>query len=342
MKKTLPLNVEKSKPDSPWLRDIAPEHAKWDIRKANADRISALYGTDQDFQKFAERIHDCAEMLALVYAMKNENELIRILRTWHCKARNCPICQLCRAAKKLNILKAGIEKIYTLDEKYKSYRWLFLTLSVANPELTDLRNNLRDMNKAWKRLTERDDFVIVKGWMRTTEVTRGAWVDIRNGKDIDKRKLDFVPLECRRPKNPTQCHPHFHILLFVPPSYFSRDYIKHEKWVELWKDCARLNYTPVVNIQAVDSLNGGLTEVTKAMNYSIKADEIADDAPWFLELHRQIDHLRFTALGGLLKDHIKFNEKKLDEEESQLVETGQKTLFDWKRQVKRYKKKAER
>ena len=341
MKKTLPQPVAESKPDSEWLCEVAPEHAKWDIRKANADRISSLYATDQDFQKLAERIHNCAEVLALVYAVRHDTELVRKILAWHCDARNCPICQPCRASKKLKVLNAGIEKIYSLDEKYKSYRWLFLTISVSNPELVDLRQTLSHMNKSWQRLTQRDDFSIVKGWIRTTEVTRGGWVDIRSGEDIDKRKFESVPLEFRRPKNPTQCHPHFHILLFVPPSYFKKHYISHEKWAELWKDCARLNYTPQVSIQAVKTLSGGLSEVSKAMNYSIKPDEIANDAGWFLELHKQLDHLRFTALGGLLKEHIKLNEKQPIDEESELVETGKKALFDWKRAVNRYKKRLE-
>ena len=33
-------------------------------------------------------------------------------------------------------------------------RWLFLTLTVKNPKMSDLRDNLLDMNKAWGRLKE--------------------------------------------------------------------------------------------------------------------------------------------------------------------------------------------
>ena len=65
------------------------------------------------------------------------------------------------------------------------------------------------------------------GWVRTTEVTRG--------------------------KDGT-AHPHFHTLLMVPPSMLSgREYVKHARWVELWRDCLRVAYDPNVDIRVVKS-----------------------------------------------------------------------------------------
>ena len=72
------------------------------------------------------------------------------------------------------------------------------------------------------------EFKIVLGWTRGTEVTKGE-------------------------DGPMTAHPHFHALLLVPPGYFSKFYIKHEKWVELWQDAARLSYVPSVHIRRADA-----------------------------------------------------------------------------------------
>ena len=55
-----------------------------------------------------------------------------------------------------------------------SYRWVFLTLTVKNPPVTELRDTLKAMNSAWQRLAQTKRFKgVVKGFIRTTEVTRG-------------------------------------------------------------------------------------------------------------------------------------------------------------------------
>ncbi|MCI3092817.1 protein rep, partial [Escherichia coli] len=57
------------------------------------------------------------------------------------------------------------------------------------------------MNAAWKRLSDRKEFRSVLGWLRTTESTYG--------------------------KVPGCCHPHFHVLMMVPPSMLSGNgYVK--------------------------------------------------------------------------------------------------------------------
>ena len=37
--------------------------------------------------------------------------------------------------------------------------------------------------------------------------------------------------------------------MMVPPSMLSgRDYIKHGRWVELWRECLRVSYDPNVDV----------------------------------------------------------------------------------------------
>ena len=97
---------------------------------------------------------------------------------------------------------------------------------MRNCPVGQLGETLTAMNAGWNRLRGCKDFKPVTGWVRTTEVTRG-----RDG----------------------SAHPHFHALLMVPPSMFAKNYVKQARWVELWQQAMRLDYTPVVDVRAVKS-----------------------------------------------------------------------------------------
>jgi hypothetical protein len=208
----------------------------------------------------------------------------------------------------------------TIEQAYPKARWVFLTLTVRNCPITDLRSTIQSMNKAWQRLIKRKEFASnVLGWVRTTEVTKG-----RDG----------------------LAHPHFHCLLMVRPSYFTHNYVKHERWIELWQECARLDYRPSVRVQTVklkpkpgsSSTESPLRRaVSETFKYSVKPADMMD-RDWLVELTRQVFKLRFFASGGVLKDML----READESDREPVEGGDGDdepsiwPFYWWRSIKRY------
>ncbi|WP_205916825.1 protein rep, partial [Pseudomonas viridiflava] len=79
---------------------------------------------------------------------------------------------MCQWRKSL-FWKAMMYQTYDqIKELYPTHRWLFLTLTVENCPIGELRATLSHMNDAWKKLTKRKEFALVDGWIRTTEVTR--------------------------------------------------------------------------------------------------------------------------------------------------------------------------
>ncbi|MGJ8945859.1 protein rep, partial [Salmonella enterica subsp. enterica serovar Kentucky] len=125
-----------------------------------------------------------------------------------CRVRHCPICQWRRSLMWQARFYQSLPKIVA---EYPDARWLFMTLTVRNCPITELGDTLNVMNAAFQRLKDRKEFLGVLGWVRTTEVNRG-----KDG----------------------NAHPHFHILLMVSPSMLSCDgYVKHARWVVLWRDC---------------------------------------------------------------------------------------------------------
>lgn len=287
------------------LRTLAPD-AKTNKTKSNADNIAALYAKSPAFTKHAKRMTACSTSIRRLERVNTKTGgVFMTTQAERCRVRNCPVCQRARSAKLFFQMKPALEQI---NSEHPTYRWVFLTLTVENCPLTELRETIKTMNAAWSRLLKVKELSCVKGWLRNVEVTRGK-------------------------SDANTAHPHFHVLLCVPSYYFTSHYISQEKWGELWRDALRVDYVPMVNVQAVKELNSGIAELTKATTYSVKPSELVDEkgADWLHELHKQCDKLRFIASGGLVKQAIaksKSNAKDIEID----VETIAADDYDWNKE----------
>ena len=129
-------------------------------------------------------------------------------------------------------MESGYVSAITEDSgTLSTHRWVFLTMTVRNPPIIELRDTLKHMNESWQRLIQTKAFKSgVAGFIRTTEVTRG--------KDAEMMS-----------------HPHYHALLLVKPGYFSKYYINQSEWVEMWAKALRADYLPSVNVKAIRAGN---------------------------------------------------------------------------------------
>jgi plasmid rolling circle replication initiator protein Rep len=303
-----------------YLTDYSPKDAPWDVHRAQAQQVEGVY-RDARFDSFARRIRACSGYLGFAWADDPDTgeSHLRLRAARFCRVRHCPVCQWRRSLMwQARFLKA----LPAIEAAHPKARWLFLTLTVRNMPVQELRAALKAMNEAWNRLRLRPEFASnVEGWIRATEVTRGR---------------------------DNSAHPHFHCLLMVRPSYFGKGYVKQERWADLWRECARLDYQPVVDIRAVKSKPGagaGGSEsplrraVYETLKYSVAPEDMSDD--WLIVLTQQVHKLRFIASGGALKNVLRESE----ETEQDLLladdaaddEAGEPQLFfDWRRDIKRY------
>lgn len=291
----------------PALSDLSPQDKPWDKHRAFADRVESFYA-GSDFDRYVDRIHYCSELLQFG---RIANSKLKLRAARFCRLRHCPVCQWRRS---LMWKAKAYEVLPRIVEAYPRYRWLFLTLTQKNVSITELRQTLTHMNESFKRLTKLKAFPAI-GWLRSTEVTRG-----RDG----------------------NAHPHFHCLLLVPSSYFSgRDYLKQADWVKLWRKSMRLDYNPVLDVQAVKQGNKPMELVPELLKYCTKESDLVADRKWFLELTRQMHKMRCIATGGVLKEYLKALEEEPDDligesEEPESQDEG-KLYFGWKRQEKKYR-----
>jgi plasmid rolling circle replication initiator protein Rep len=204
-------------------------------------------------------------------------------------------------------------------QAHPNARWLFLTLTVRNCPVSELKATLGQMNKAWNKLVQRKQFPAL-GFVRSTEVTRAE-----NG----------------------DAHPHFHCLLIVKPSYFSgQNYVTQAQWAELWQKSLRVDYLPIVDVRSVKPRHAKTNSISVALletlKYTVKPDDLLHDAPWLQELTKQLHKTRAVSVGGLLRDYIDDKEPDdlihVDEDAASESDGEVKVFFGWREMVSRYLK----
>ena len=196
-----------------------------------------------------------------------------------CKVRWCPTCAWLKSRK----YAGEVRSILTQLESLRPVRYVFLTLTMKNVPLTELKDALKTMNRAFKLLALSPEFKgVVLGYVRALEALGG-----------------------NTPAG--EAHPHFHVLLVVKPEYFSKGYITQARWSELWQRCLRADYVPVVDVRKVKPKCEGRTArdsgIFETVKYIAKPQDIGSLCQSdFEELDRQMKGIKQYTQGGILKD----------------------------------------
>lgn len=314
-----------------YLSDLSPKDKPWDRHKDQAQRMRDLL-SGSILDRLAGRIEACSGFLEFGASVDGETgeRAFKLKSARFCRVRQCPICQWRRS---LMWISRFLKALPAITGDYPKARWLFLTLTVRNCELTELRATVKDMNAAWKRMALRKQFPAI-GYVRSTEVTRG-----KDG----------------------SAHPHFHALLMVEPGYFQGGrYLSQQAWSQLWQQVLGVSYTPVVDVRRVkDGLPYGSSvqelgkpdpsgtiaaAVVETLKYSVKPDDLIGvgkeaDKEWLIELMSQLHKTRAVALGGVIKHYLSEQEPEdlIGTDESEL-ENDFSVWFGWREMVKRYAK----
>lgn len=310
--------------ESVYLSDESPKDKPWDIHRRESETVMALYDLG-GFERYAERMKECANRLHFTRGQTAQGDVVfKLSAARFCRLRLCPVCQWRRSLMLTARVLKAMPKFLADHPKLIP---VFLTLTVRNPPLGELRATIAEMNRAFTRMSQRKAWP-GEGWIKSIEVTKSKTIG--------------------------EAHPHFHILLFVKPSYFSGpNYISQEGWRELWQSCLRVDYLPMVNVKRVRSkkatgsdvigtVSAGIVETLK---YSVKPSELVSDADWLYGLTEQLHKTRCFAVGGVLSPYIKEDDPddltRAEDEEVEIEsdENTVKLIFDWATEVKRYAKK---
>ena len=261
-------------------------------RRFNRAVANCLY-SDPLTRDTGQAIANCSQRLTLRFGLKGEQlSEPQLVGGQLCNRRLCPFCEWRRTRIWRARLIQGLESYSEFQPKMSA---LFLTLTLKNCQLYELRETIRHLHRSFKRLTLIQGFP-TSAWFRRTEVSLG--------KSFSNSGPLFTP----------QAHPHIHALLLVRPSYWTRGYWSQLKWQREWQMAARLDYSPVVDIRRAHSgpspdrperMNANLAATLEAAKYSTKAADLVglgNNLPCF---NTEMKNLRLYGVSAQLRHHIK-------------------------------------
>jgi plasmid rolling circle replication initiator protein Rep len=318
----LPIDEKKSK------KGKKPKQ-NWDTRKDYTVQVADLLNKSGfKERKLSARIYQCANVLNFAWV----ESTLKFKAAWFCRVRTCPICQWRRSQM---LLARFFEAYPRIKNDYPTVRYVFLTLTVKNCPVNELRATVQHMGKAWDRLAKRKAFPAI-GFVRSLEVTKET-------DTYDKKTKQLI-----HKARPNYAHPHFHILLALKPSYFvGRNYLSTEKWSELWQDSLKVDYKPVCDIRIVKAskfdsnetdsdIDGIKAAIVEVIKYTVKPSDMVHSGDFLTALVEQLHKLRAVTFGGIFKDYLaEVKECELDGDTPE-QDDNEGLYFGWRSAVKRY------
>jgi plasmid rolling circle replication initiator protein Rep len=271
---------------------------KWYKKKHVSLLLSeSLYRLELD--RLAERVASCGSYLVF-HECPNGHER-RLRRANFCMNR---LCSTCNWRKSLATYHQTYEIAHEALKRQPDLSFIFLTLTIRNVTEDKLSDAITQLLEAFNRFMQLRGWKrYITGWMRSLEVTRN---------------------HSKGSKYYGTYHPHFHILIAVPPGYFKSGYKKKKDIQQLWKDSLRINYDPVIDVRKVKPkkpedeeefeevqvkdenpiIAGAVAEISK---YTVKDTEYINeqDDDWtdssVLTLTKSLRGRRLIAYGGVFK-----------------------------------------
>ncbi|MCB4797182.1 protein rep, partial [Pseudomonas sp. NP21570] len=264
--------------------------------------------------QYGVRISNCALYLEEYPGLKYGH----FIDTWHCKHRHCPLCQWSKSRR----WRAQTQQVLETYPARLEGKWLYLTLTVRNCHVTELGDQLKHMNAAFRRMTRSSSWQkYVRGGIRFVEVDQGS-------------------------SDAETAHPHYHCLLYVKPSmYEGNNYRSEAKWAEIWQKCLNESYTPQVNCSRLKGEGEDLQNaILQKVSYSMKPREHAPPGAWFIEMTEQMRGVQlvtpFGELRGWFKQLNKEGDSEIRKERKEIRESHCPRRFRWECNTSRQKQAA--
>tara|TARA_B100001996_G_scaffold201784_1_gene154476 strand:- start:5320 stop:6402 length:1083 start_codon:yes stop_codon:yes gene_type:complete len=263
---------------------------KWSQYKKQSLSVADAYRTFEGAGTYSKRMDECGGWLRFLVCLAGHGMLL--VAAIFCQCRLCPLYQWRRSLIMFHQVKA------LAHEHIKHFRSdipLLLTLTVPNVPASELSERIGLMQAAWKKLMLRRPIRrICRSWFRALEITYNA------------KRDDY--------------HPHFHVLLIVPESYFKRDrdlYIDRDAWLRMWQEVTGLPEITQVDIRRVKKLRKGTaveSVAAEVAKYATKPGDYVRELPNGLfeanatvveALHAALRRRRLVAFGGKFKEYRK-------------------------------------
>ncbi len=263
---------------------------KWSQHKKQSLSVADAYRTFEGAASFSKRMEECGAWLRFLVCASGHGMLL--VAAIFCQCRLCPLCQWRRSLIMFHQVKALAHEHI---QNFKSDIPLLLTLTAPNVSASALSERIGLMQTSWNRLMKRRSVKrVCRSWFRALEITYNVERD------------DY--------------HPHFHVLIMVPASYFQRDrdlYIDRDIWLRMWQEVTGLPEITQVDIRRVKKFRKGTaveSVAAEVAKYATKPGDYVRELPNGLceanalvveALHGALRRRRLVAFGGKFKEYRK-------------------------------------
>lgn len=214
-----------------------------------------------------DRMHNCGKVVK--YALDTVNEKKKLLYTETCESRFCARCQ------KMKSIKLG-QKLFTLTNYLKvekEYRFLFITLTVPNVSKDDLKEEIKEINSAIDKMTQRKKFQQFKAYFTKLEIT------------YNRKRNDY--------------HPHIHLLVAVEKNYFdkrNKDYITQGELLKHWQGAKEDYSITQVDVRALKDNDDKklMKSILELSKYEAKSSDFAINQEVFETFYFALKGARMT------------------------------------------------
>ena len=270
-----------------------------------------------------ERAENCHRVIVCgkYQHSKTQQIKLKIDQFSSCCLRFCSCCTWRRAIKFSTITYKTIKQA----QQEMKLRFLFLTLTVKNPPMEDLKETVRHMQKAFRRMSQTVKWKnSILGYCRVLEVTQPRKNAYQMG----------------------NIHPHFHVLLAVKSTYFnskSGKYLTKNDYAGMWQKALGVDYIPVCDVRickAKGDKQAEIAAIAELIKYPIKDTDL-ELMNWqkFKLLDEQMRGIRSINYGGILKDANKaIDDESLDieAEDLELWQRIERVIMKYHTGQKRY------
>lgn len=214
-----------------------------------------------------DRMHDCGKIVK--YALDTVDEKKKLLYTESCESRFCARCQ------KMKSIKLG-QKLFTLTNYLRDkqkYRFLFITLTVPNVSKDDLKDEIKEINNAIDKMTQRKKFQQFKAYFTKLEIT------------YNRKRNDY--------------HPHIHLLVAVERGYFdksNKDYITQGELLKHWQSAKEDYSITQVDVRALKDNDDKklMKSILELSKYEAKSSDFAINQEVFETFYFALKGARMT------------------------------------------------
>lgn len=255
------------------------EVIKWSVKKKQSRIMSAkMYRAG--LRDRAARMYQCSDYITERINPQTGEVITDTAQL--CKDRLCPICNWRLSLRRFTEMMAVLNVLKEDIIKY-DYKVAFLTLTVKNVELPDLRKCIDTYAKAWHNMSRREIFRGVVGWSRSLEIT------------YNREKNTY--------------HPHYHIILIWEKEAYTE--MAGKIMQQAWKHAYKCDYDPIIDIREAYTKNDVPTDNTEAVvkaaveafKYSVK-DKALKEIPQkdLYKFAEAIKGVRMVSYGKAIKE----------------------------------------